>query len=192
MSELELKEFSIRSKKRKEKPCSMSISAKDIKGIVKSKCPHKTALEKLAKNPELIKGNYEHYDQVRVFYHFSISDNIIYNSLVSVPNGGKRHTKTAVGLNAEGLKAGYPDMQLDIAKGGYFGLRLELKQADKKKGRVSDQQQARLGLLHDNGYYSVIAWGHAQAIRVIELYMLLPNTKFNPMVINNDFDKKTG
>jgi len=192
MSEFDLNEFQAKRKKKKTaKKCPLSVSKKGLATFEVSKCPHKIALEKLARKPELIKGKHEHYDQVRVFYHFSINNQIIYESLVSVPNGGQRHTKTAIDLNAEGLKKGYPDMQLDIAKGGYFGLRLELKQKDKKKGRVSEAQQARLELLHDNGYYSVKAWGCEEAIRAIELYMMLPNTKFNPMVINNDFNKTT-
>jgi rhodanese-related sulfurtransferase len=196
MSEIEFNEFQAKqsSKKKgsKRKPCSMSIKSSDILGLSVTKCPHKLALEALAKKPELIKGNYEHYDQVRIFYHFAVNDKVTYESLVSVPNGGQRHAKTAAGLRAEGLKKGYPDMQLDIAKGGYFGLRLELKQEDKKKGRITPEQQTRLELLHDNGYYSVKAWGHDEAIRAIKLYMLLPNTIFKPMVLNNDFNKATG
>lgn len=195
MTEMDYNEFQLKrsNKKPPSRQKSCSITAKNgLESILASiKCPHKAALEELARKPELIKGNYEHYDQVRVFYHFSLYDAITYDSLVSIPNGGLRHTKTATKLNAEGQKKGYPDMQLDIAKGGYFGLRLELKQLDKKKGKVTPLQQARLELLHDNGYYSIKAWGHKAAIRAIELYMLLPDTEFNPMVINNDFDKTT-
>jgi rhodanese-related sulfurtransferase len=195
MSEMDYNEFELKrgmkGRQSKQKPCSIS-SKTALKSIIAStKCPHKVALEALAKKPELIKGNYEHYDQVKVFYHFSLTDSKTYESLVAVPNGGKRHARTAAALRAEGVKRSYPDILLDIAKGGYFGLRLELKQEDKKKGKVTDGQQSRLELLHDSGYYSVKAWGHKAAIRAIELYVMLPDTIFKPMVINNDFDKTT-
>lgn len=194
MSEIDLNEFKVkRGKKKSANNCPFSVDKKSLKKLTVSKCPHKAALEYLAKHPEDIKGKYEHYEQVRIFYHYTLNDSRVYESLVAIPNGGKRAKKTAMALNAEGLKASYPDILLDIAKGGYFGLRLELKRLEKKpvgkgKGGVTPAQQARLELLHDNGYYSIKAWGHKEAIRAIDMYMLLPNTEFKPMVLNNDFN----
>ena len=47
--------------------------------------------------------------------------------LYAVPNGGLRSKATAGRLKAEGVKAGVPDIALDIARKGYHGLRIELK-----------------------------------------------------------------
>lgn len=52
--------------------------------------------------------------------------------LYAVPNGGHRHRATAAKLKAEGVKAGYPDIGLDVARWGYHGLRIELKVGDNK------------------------------------------------------------
>src|SRR5690242_7692047 len=51
----------------------------------------------------------------------------------AIPNGGKRDIATARKLRAEGVKAGYPDLGLDVARGGWHGWRCELKV---KGGRV--------------------------------------------------------
>ena len=58
--------------------------------------------------------------------------------LFHVPNGGFRNAKEAVGLYAQGVRAGYPDLALDVARGGYIGLRIEMKV---KGGRESDDQK---------------------------------------------------
>lgn len=160
--------------------------AKEVKA---AKCPHKAALDALAKKPDLLKGNQEHYEQVRIFYHYSVVDRVIYDLLVAIPNGGQRAKKTAADLKAEGVKAGYPDLLFDVAKGGYFGLKLELKQEEAKNARLNDNQRERLILLAGRGYYVAVAWGHKQAIAIIDRYMALPNTIFNPLVVNNDFNK---
>jgi hypothetical protein len=94
------------------------------------------------------------------------------------PNGGKRATKVgkngktyspeAQKFKAMGTKAGYPDLILDIAKGGYHGLRIELKTA---KGRPTKLQLERIGMLNDEGYKAVVAYGSNDAISVIKDYM---------------------
>ncbi|WP_323869382.1 hypothetical protein [Xenorhabdus szentirmaii] len=59
----------------------------------KVRSPHIVALEKLNKHPELLKGNHEHYAQVRFFYHCEMNVPDIYTLLHSTPNGGLRHKK---------------------------------------------------------------------------------------------------
>lgn len=96
------------------------------------------------------------------------------------PNGGKRTTKVgkngkryspeAAKFKAMGTKAGYPDLILDIARGGYHGLRIELKTA---KGRPTKSQLERIEMLNDEGYQALIAYGTKEAIAAIETYMRL-------------------
>jgi hypothetical protein len=58
--------------------------------------------------------------------------------VVAIPNGGKRSIGVARKMKAEGQKAGYPDLQLDVACGPYHGWKCELK---KIGGRVTKATQ---------------------------------------------------
>lgn len=49
-----------------------------------------------------------------------------------VPNGGYRSKATAGRLKAMGVRRGPCDVQLDVARGGYHGLRIELKMPGNK------------------------------------------------------------
>ena len=85
------------------------------------------------------------------------------------PNGGSRHIAEAAKFKRMGVKRGYPDLILDIAKGGYYGARIELKK--EKGGRTSKEQKERLQMLADEGYYAVVAKGYDEAVEVISKYM---------------------
>ncbi len=137
-----------------------------IKSAVK-KSAHAIALALLDKNPDLVKGNQEHFEQVRVFDYFERHHQGIYTRLHSTPNGGHRSKATAGKLKAEGQKKGYPDMSLDAARGKYHGLRIELKHG---KNRASDEQKEWLRLLTAEGYYCALCVGHNEAIEVIMTY----------------------
>ena len=85
------------------------------------------------------------------------------------PNGGSRHIAEAAKFKRMGVKRGYPDLILDVAKGGYYGARIELKKAT--GGRTSKEQKERLQMLADEGYYAVVAKGYDEAVEVISKYM---------------------
>lgn len=89
------------------------------------------------------------------------------------PNGGSRHIAEAAKFKRMGVKRGYPDLILDIAKGGYYGARIELKKA--KGGRTSKEQKERLQMLADEGYYAVVAKGYDEAVEAISKYMGVNN-----------------
>lgn len=75
---------------------------------------------------------------------------------------------------AEGLVSGYPDYTLDCARGGYFGLRIEMKR--RKSGEPSDNQ-LKIGLqLTDKGYAWACCAGWQEAKMIIEWYMNLSPT----------------
>lgn len=101
--------------------------------------------------------------------------------LYAIPNGGLRSKATAGRLKAQGVKAGYPDIGLDVARHGFHGLRIELKVpevkaipgATKRKppGRTSPEQDAWLEQLRTQGYRAEVAYGWVQAMAIIQEYL---------------------
>jgi len=98
--------------------------------------------------------------------------------LYATLNGVRLPIGLAVKMSKAGLKQGPPDINLDVARGGYFGLRVELKRL--KDGHVSDAQMAWLGGLEKHGYCTYIAQGARSAIGMIERYVNYPPTVVIP------------
>lgn len=93
-----------------------------------------------------------------------------------VPNGGKRDKRTAAKLKATGVKAGVPDIYLDVARGGFHGLRIELKRpatAGKREGITSADQKRWMSLLQEQSYYAVACVGWQEASKHLEHYLTL-------------------
>ena len=88
--------------------------------------------------------------------------------LYAVPNGGLRKKGVAGQLKAEGVKSGYPDTGLDVARGEYHGLRIEMKI---KGGRLSPAQIAWHEWLVSQGYKVAVCYGWQAAARVIADYL---------------------
>lgn len=83
-------------------------------------------------------------------------------------------------LVAEGLRSGVPDIFLDVARGGYHGLRIELKvpeirnakgTIDKRKGVVAPEQQRWIDHYASAGYLARVAYGWLEAKEIIEEYL---------------------
>ena len=100
--------------------------------------------------------------------------------LVSIPNGGKRDVAAGMKLKSEGLKAGFPDLFLYVARHGYHGLAIEMKRPEIKrlykelnqsKGRVRPEQNKWHELLRTEGYAVVVCYGFEHARQVIEQYL---------------------
>lgn len=87
----------------------------------------------------------------------------------AIPNGGMRHKHTAQELKAEGVRAGVPDLFLPVARGGYHGLFIEMKDVNGRPPRKSQMQW--LGDLNAQGYAAYCARGADAAIRLIDRYM---------------------
>lgn len=100
----------------------------------------------------------------------------VFANLHHTPNGGHRSKSEAVRLKAQGTKAGIPDLQLTMARGGYFGLFIEFKAAV-KPAAVSLEQHACIGRLNDQGYLAVVCRGHFDAMEYLRAYMALPKTE---------------
>lgn len=132
--------------------------------------PHAIALAYLASHPDDLKGNYEHYEQVRLFETVLQEDPELYELMAAIPNGGYRPNKTANDLNAEGVKSGYPDITIDLPAGVYHGARIEMKA---EKGKLSAKQKEKLRLLSGRGYYCAVCYGCDEALEVIRRYRRL-------------------
>ena len=100
--------------------------------------------------------------------------------LVSIPNGGKRDVAAGMKLVSEGLKAGFPDLFLYVARHGYHGLAIEMKRPEIKrlykelnqsKGRVRPEQSDWLNRLSEQGYAAVVCYSFEQAKSIIEGYL---------------------
>ncbi len=95
--------------------------------------------------------------------------------LHATPNGGYRPMTTAVALKAEGVRAGYPDISLDVARGRWHGLRIELKRAN-RRNHATPEQQDWLQRLRHYGYMAVVCYGADDAQQAIENYLQLEAT----------------
>ena len=96
--------------------------------------------------------------------------------LCHMPNGGKRDTALAARLKAQGVKAGYPDILLDVPRGTFHGLRIELKApADegRRAGTVQPAQRAWLDNLAAQGFRAVVCVGWESARDEILTYLNL-------------------
>tara|TARA_R100001440_G_scaffold171_1_gene495 strand:- start:685 stop:1098 length:414 start_codon:yes stop_codon:yes gene_type:complete len=79
----------------------------------------------------------------------------------------------AVKAKRTGYKRGFPDLQITEARGGYFGLFLELKT---NKGRATKDQKEWVEDLNNRGYKALIVKGIDETINAIDNYMKQENT----------------
>lgn len=93
--------------------------------------------------------------------------------LAAVPNGGHRHKAVAGKLKAEGVRAGFPDIVLPVARRGFHGMYIELKKPKDRNsgaGRMTKYQREWQEALLDQGYFAVCCTGFEAAIGDIEWY----------------------
>lgn len=76
--------------------------------------------------------------------------------LYHIPNGGRRDSREAQDLKAQGVRPGIWDLSLDVARGEYHGWRCELKQPG--KAPVLRTEQAEYGVfLEQQGYCCIVS-----------------------------------
>lgn len=88
-----------------------------------------------------------------------------------VANGGGRSAVEAGILKGQGVRAGWPDYTLDLPRGRFHGLRLELKAPE--GGKPTSEQLDILDRLQKAGYQVAVAWGFTEAKAAIETYLKL-------------------
>lgn len=89
----------------------------------------------------------------------------------AIPNGGKRSKSEAARFKAEGVRAGVPDLFIPVARGGYHGFFLEMKDVNGRPPRPN--QREWLNRLDAQGYCTAWAAGADTAIKQIQRYMSL-------------------
>ena len=88
--------------------------------------------------------------------------------------GGKIGAIRMNSLKAEGLRPGVLDLYLPCARGGAFGLYIEMKT---KAGKLSDNQKEFIRNVEKEGYVCFVAYGADEAIDFLEKYLAQPRTK---------------
>jgi len=88
--------------------------------------------------------------------------------------GGIRTSfKQAIKAKATGYVKGFPDLQITEARGGYFGLFLEIKM---EKRYATKEQKEWITDLSARGYKAVIVKGIDDCISAIDNYLKLKQT----------------
>ena len=89
--------------------------------------------------------------------------------LFHVPNGGSRGPAEAGRFKAMGVKPGVPDVFLDVPRGGFHGLRIEMKR--RHGGKVSEDQTDWIDWYNAIGFRAVVCYGWDEAREEIENYL---------------------
>lgn len=84
-------------------------------------------------------------------------------------NGIRLSPKLRAYAKRQGLRAGFPDIDIPIPTAGYHGAKIELKRL--KGGVVSSDQKRVLKLLAEQGYYAVVCKGWRQAVSTTLWYL---------------------
>jgi hypothetical protein len=90
--------------------------------------------------------------------------------LHAVPNGGERNVVVATKLKATGVKAGVPDLFLDVPRHGLHGLRIEMKRSPihgGKPSQASDKQLLWKSRYHQYGFGWALACGWKEAREIL-------------------------
>ena len=95
--------------------------------------------------------------------------------LYAIANGGKRHVKTALSLQAEGVKKGVLDLHLPVPRGTFHGLYIEMKR--RKGGALSPEQKEFRDKVERQGYRTYVCKGWESARDAILEYLALPAVK---------------
>ena len=88
--------------------------------------------------------------------------------IVHIPNEGKRSKSYGATLKRAGMRKGFPDLFLPLAKRGYHGFFIEMKYG---KGRLSQEQGKWLSELKNNGYATAVCYSADDAVRLIKKYV---------------------
>lgn len=127
------------------------------------------------KKPRAKRVEREGLEQAALMQEVELRYPEVFVHLHHTPNGGFRGMAEGKRLKAQGVKAGIPDLQLTMARGGYFGLFIEFK-ATVNPADVSLSQQACIGRLNAQGYLAVVCRGQFDAMECLRAYLMLPAT----------------
>ena len=90
--------------------------------------------------------------------------------IYAVPNGANKSPAARMKFKREGLTPGVPDVNIDIPRGGYHGMRIEFKSKD---GQLSKDQRKAIDQLNDQGYWVVTMRDAIEAWEATRWYLEL-------------------
>jgi hypothetical protein len=88
--------------------------------------------------------------------------------IVHIPNEGKRSKSYGAKMKRAGLRKGFPDLFLPLARRGYHGFFIEMKF---DRGKASQSQIKWLKTLKGEGYATAVCYGADEAIKLINKYI---------------------
>lgn len=126
----------------------------------------------------------EHFDQVEIFRWAregeggaefpELRTQLVANrNAARTAKGDETRPHSGAWMKAEGLTKGVSDMTLFVARGGYFGLLMELKI---EGTRPAQEQVQFIQRAHDHGYFAVICYSVGDAKAALTWYMQRPRT----------------
>jgi hypothetical protein len=121
-----------------------------------------TLMKKMTKKPTAT----ETEEQITVISYCDIKGIPIYH----IANEGKRTRYTGDLLKRMGMRTGFPDLCVPVAKGKFHGFYIEMKS---HQGKPTKDQISWLKRLKTNGYATAICYGASEAITLIEKYLQL-------------------
>jgi hypothetical protein len=112
----------------------------------------------------------EYNEQVKIFNWAKQNEPLIPELFLlnASLNGVRLNIGQAVKAKAVGMKAGYPDICLPVARNGYHGLYIELKI---KGGKEQAIQKIWKTKLEEQQYFSTVCIGADEAINTIKFYL---------------------
>ena len=113
----------------------------------------------------------EHDEQAALFRRIDAHPVWAELPIYAVPNGGYRTKATAAKLKAEGVRAGVPDISIDVARGDWHGMRIEMKV---KPNKPTDAQVAFMKRLMRQGILTVVCYSADEAWAELSSYLALP------------------
>lgn len=115
----------------------------------------------------------EHDEQVALMQwsEYAMAAHPELDLLYAIANGGKRHIRTALTLQAEGVKKGVFDLHLPVPRGTFHGLYIEMKR--RKGGTLSAEQKAFRAKVERQGYQTYVCKGWESARDAILEYLAL-------------------
>ncbi len=90
--------------------------------------------------------------------------------LIAIPNGGSRHPLEGARLKREGVVAGVADLQLLVAKKGFYSLFIEMK-TPSKASRQQPTQKAWQAVVEAQGYGYIVCRGLEEFMDIINNYL---------------------
>ncbi len=94
--------------------------------------------------------------------------------IVHIPNEGKRTARYGAQLKRAGMRKGFPDLFIPIAKHGKYGLFIEMKYGN---NRPTPDQNRWIKLLSGNGYAVAVCYGFDDAKKIIDGYCRVGDTR---------------